>query len=346
MSGPGADAIARTGLGALRYRLTGHRMPLAVTLVLTHRCDALCRTCSLPLSWKAELDTRAWVSIIDQLAALGAVRVGFSGGEATVREDLPALVDRCADHGLWTTLETNGYRYPEQARALGRLSRVMVGLEGREATHDALREPGSWRKAMAALEVAASREAECAIVMSLSAANLADVEWTLGTAERLGCEAVFQIFQVGTPGAPRSARSLLAEPADLRRTLRWLLEAREAGRPVAMSEKLLRYLLAWPDPAMLSSPAPHEDVHCVAGQLHCAVEPDGTLLPCTMLSGRYPGANAHELGFAAAFERLRDNACRACASTPLTEYNFLFNLNPPALYERVRGLVTGRTKAA
>jgi MoaA/NifB/PqqE/SkfB family radical SAM enzyme len=336
--------VVRAGLGALRYRLAGHRMPLAVTLVLTHRCDAMCRTCAHPLQYRAELDTRTWVGIIDELAGLGAARVGFSGGEPLVREDLPVLVDRCADHGLWTTVETNGYRYPELAPALGRLSRVMFGLEGRESVHDSLREPGAWRRVMAALEVAASRDQERALVTTLTSANLDQVEWIVDTAAQSGAEAVFEVLQVGLPSTPRSARALVPDPNALRRTLRWLVEARAAGRPIAMSEKLLRYLIAWPDYAETTSVAPREDVHCVAGQLHCAIEPDGMVLPCVRLSGRFEGGNARDGGFASAFERLRDNACRACTSTPLTEYNFLFNLNPPALYERARGYLAARER--
>jgi len=343
---PPSNALLRSALGAVRYRLTGHRMPLAVTAVITHRCDALCRDCSVPLVRRPELDTRAWVKILDELARLGCVRVGFTGGEPLVREDLPVLIDRCHTLGMWTTLETNGYRYPERAGELTRLGRIMISLEGRADVHDQVREPGGWRQAMDAIEAAADRNVDRCVVMTLSRENLDQVDWVLETAERTGSKAVFQLLQSGTCNAPRSAAGHLPTADETRRTLRRLLEYRLAGRPVDVSEKLLRYLLTWEDYRVSTSRAPHEDVHCMAGQLHAAIDADGTVLPCVLRGGCGAAGRAPDVGFAAAFESLRDNSCRACSATPLAEYNFLFNLDGAALYERARALLTPGGRAA
>ena len=67
-------------IGALRYRLTGHRMPLALTARVTWRCDALCSGCGMPNSSKPELTTAEWVTVLDDAARLGCVRVCFTGG--------------------------------------------------------------------------------------------------------------------------------------------------------------------------------------------------------------------------------------------------------------------------
>lgn len=337
-------AMVRSGLGAARYRLTGHRMPLAVTLRLTHRCDALCRTCALPLIPCTELDTVAWMRVIDTLARLGTIRVGFTGGEPLLRDDVGALVDRCSSHGMWTTLETNGYRYPELRGTLGTLGRVMIGLDGAEPAHDRMREPGAWKKAMRALEAAAEDDVDRWTTTTLTRHNLDQIDWILDEADRLGFTAAFQPLLQDRALAPASAADLAPANDDLRKALRQLLEARVAGRRVGVSEKLLRYLLTWEDFQVGTSAQPHEDVHCVAGQLHCAIEADGTMLPCSLLAGRFKGANAAE-DFQVAFDRVRDNACKACASTPLTEYNFLYNLNAPALFEWGRAIGKGLAAA-
>jgi hypothetical protein len=117
-----------------------------------------------------------------------------------------------------------------------------------------------------------------------------------------------------------------------------LLEARLAGRRVGATEKYLRYLLAWKDFAVTTSLAPQEDLHCLAGQLYCAVMPDGTVTACSSLLGGGAGRNVRDGGFAAAFAHLRDNPCRACTSTALTEYNYLYNLNAPTLLELAKSL--------
>lgn len=335
MSGGGflSRTLTRTGLGAVRYRLSGHRMPLAVTLIVTRRCNALCRACALPLQPREELDTAGWIQVIDDLARLGTVRVGLTGGEPLLRPDLGTLVDRCSSLGMWTTLETNGYLYPERRGELGTLGRVMFSLDGPEAVHDRVREPGAFRKVRRALEAAAEEGADRWTITTLSRENLDQVGWVLDEAERFGCVPTFQLLSTAPAVAPRSARRLVPEPAALKKALRTLLEARAAGRRVGVSEKSLRYLLTWEDFAVSYSCEPQEDLHCMAGQLHCAVDADGTVLPCPTLAGLYPGRRATTAGFAAAFEVLRDNVCKSCTSTPLTEYNFLYNLNGPALWE-------------
>jgi MoaA/NifB/PqqE/SkfB family radical SAM enzyme len=331
-------ALLKSGVGAARYRLTGHRMPLSVTLEVTTRCNALCRYCAVPLRGGRELDTPEMIALVDSLAAAGAVRVGIGGGEPLVRDDIGAIVDRCADHGIWTTMESNGYLYPQRAAELARLGRLMISLDGTEAAHDANREPGAWKQAIAAIALASARGVDLHTITTLTRTNLADVPAVLDLADTYGFTADFQLLHDRPLLAPRRAAALAPDDDTLRKTLRWLLEARLAGRRVGASEKYIRYLLTWEDFAQRTSPAPHEDLHCLAGQLYCAIAADGTVTPCPLLAGTFEGRNVRDGGFAPAFEHLRDNTCRACTSAALTEYNYLYNLNAPAIFEWAKSL--------
>ncbi|MDP2317176.1 MAG: radical SAM protein [Pseudomonadota bacterium] len=331
-------ALLKSGVGAARYRLTGHRMPLSVTLLVTTRCNALCTYCALPLRRQPELDTRQMIALVDDMAAAGCVRVGIGGGEPLVRDDIGAIVDRCTAHGIWTTLETNGYRYPALADELAGLGRLMISLDGGEAAHDANREPGAWTQAMAAIGEAARRGIDLHTITTLTRHNLDQVDVVLDLADTYGFVADFQVLQRRPFLSDGRATDLAPEDAALRKALRGLLEARIAGRRVGATEKYLRYLLAWKDYTKPTSKAPQEDLHCMAGQLYCAVLPDGTVTPCSLLAGGFVGRNVRDGGFLKAFEHLRDNPCRACTSTALTEYNYLYNLNAPTLLEWAKSL--------
>jgi MoaA/NifB/PqqE/SkfB family radical SAM enzyme len=331
-------ALLKSGVGAARYRLTGHRMPLSVTLLVTTRCNALCSYCALPLQRRAELDTREMIELVDAMAAAGAVRVGIGGGEPLVRTDIGAIIDRCTAHGIWTTLETNGYRYPALADDLRGLGRLMISLDGYEAAHDANREPGSWKQAMAAIVEATRRGVDVHTVTTLTRHNLGEIGAVLDLADTYGFVAQFQTLQRRPYLSDARAVDLAPDDALLRKALRGLLEARLAGRRVGATEKYLRYLLAWKDFAVTTSLAPQEDLHCLAGQLYCAVMSDGTVTACSSLLGGGAGRNVRDGGFAAAFAHLRDNPCRACTSTALTEYNYLYNLNAPTLLELAKSL--------
>ena len=330
----------RGAIGALRYRLTGHRMPLALTARVTWRCDALCAGCGMPNAARPELTTTEWVAVLDEAAQQGCVRVCFTGGEPLLRDDLGDLVDRCAALGLATTLETNGGQLPQRARFLKALGQVIVPIEGSAAAHDTVREPGSHRSALAGL--AAAREAGIAVstVTTLCTRNHqpAELDAALTAAEAHNGTALFQLMHAETPVASRSAKRLRLTGEQAREALQWVLSAQRQGRPVGLSSKTLQYLLTWPDLAQIWSNTPHEDVHCSAGNLHCVVDADGSVLPCVVRP--VPNApNIRDGGFTAAFAAVQDLPCRACAVAPLVEYNYLLNLNRQALAERLGNVV-------
>ena len=84
---------------------------MALLAELTHRCPLQCPYCANPLALEraaAELDTATWLRVLDEAAALGVLQVHFSGGEPTVRRDLPDLVRRAAERGLYSNLITAG----------------------------------------------------------------------------------------------------------------------------------------------------------------------------------------------------------------------------------------------
>ncbi len=338
----------RGAIGALRYRLTGHRMPLALTARVTWRCDALCTTCAMPLTARPELTTQQWVDVLDDASRLGCVRVCFTGGEPLVRDDIGDLIDRCATLGLATTLETNGAQLETRARFLRSAGQVLVPVEGRASTHDALREPGSHALAVAGLRAIRAEGTAVSTVTTLCTLNCepSDLEAVVATAESLGGTALFQLLHAERPLASRASKGLRLDPVAARRALTWVLDAQKQGRAIGISAKTLGYLLTWPDLAQVARTSPHEDVHCSAGNLHCVVDADGSVLPCILQPA--PGPNVQDGGFAAAFALLQEQPCRACAVAPLVEYNYLLNLNREAVLARlsqVRTPLTSRSAA-
>ena len=318
-------ALARVGLGAARYRLTGRRMPLTAFLSPTSGCDSLCRYCPMPLRPRLELETSRWLEILGELADLGTQQVVFVGGEPLRRPDIPILVAHCRTIGLWVRVETNGSRYPKLARDLDGIGHLAVSVDGDEATHDALREPGSWRRAREALDTARSRGLDRSTITVLTRENL-DVEPVIRLAEKEGHLATFRLLEPDP-----QLEDLAPAPAALRRTLRELVEARREGRPIGMTQKTLKTLIAWPDYGVPRSPLPEEDQLCVAGQTHLFIDSDGSILPCRQLAGMPGAVSVRSTSIAEAFARLPSPDCQACAVADLTEQNHIHSLNLPAL---------------
>jgi pyrroloquinoline quinone biosynthesis protein E len=85
--------------------------PFWLLAELTYRCPLHCPFCYNPLDYaklERELDTAAWIEVMRQARAMGAVQIGFSGGEPLAREDLEELVAEAHRLGFYTNLLTSG----------------------------------------------------------------------------------------------------------------------------------------------------------------------------------------------------------------------------------------------
>lgn len=90
---------------------------------LTYRCPLHCVFCYNPVDYASrpnELDTAQWIDVLRQGRKLGAVQLGFSGGEPLLRDDLEDLVAEGRQLGYYTNLITSGIGLTEQR--LGRLT--------------------------------------------------------------------------------------------------------------------------------------------------------------------------------------------------------------------------------
>ncbi len=85
--------------------------PLWLLAELTYKCPLQCPYCSNPLDiarYKDELSTETWIRVFREARAMGAVQLGFSGGEALVRKDLEILIAEASKLGFYTNLLTSG----------------------------------------------------------------------------------------------------------------------------------------------------------------------------------------------------------------------------------------------
>jgi pyrroloquinoline quinone biosynthesis protein E len=85
--------------------------PLWLLAEVTYRCPLHCVYCSNPLDFakvEDELSTADWKRVLREARALGAVQLGFSGGEPLMRDDLAVLAAEAHGLGFYTNLITSG----------------------------------------------------------------------------------------------------------------------------------------------------------------------------------------------------------------------------------------------
>lgn len=141
---------------ALRYERHSGKLPShllqfsadkkpVVVWNITRRCNLKCVHCyahAKDMVFENELTTEEGKAVIDDLAAFGSPVILFSGGEPTIRKDLPELADHAVKRGMRAVISTNGTLITaEMAKVLKEigLSYVGISLDGMEEIHDRFR---------------------------------------------------------------------------------------------------------------------------------------------------------------------------------------------------------------
>jgi len=114
--------------------------PFWLLAELSYRCPLHCVFCSNPVDYAGlgdELDTASWKRVFEEARAMGAVQLGFSGGEPLQREDLEELVAHAHGLGFYTNLITSGIGLsPERARRLKAAGLDHVQLSFQDSTRE------------------------------------------------------------------------------------------------------------------------------------------------------------------------------------------------------------------
>jgi radical SAM protein with 4Fe4S-binding SPASM domain len=253
--------------------------PYRMDLALTYRCNDNCAHCynARPRDYP-ELATSAWLQILDILWDVGIPHVCFTGGEATLRSDLPELIDYAQSLGQITGLLSNGRRlsdrgYTQELAGVG-LDHVQITVEShRPDIHDHMvAARGAWRQTISGLQNALDSQLYVMTNTTLLTHNAETILDTIDFLADIGVPTVginALIYagkgsQVGT-GLPESALpDLLAKVRD---------------RTEHHGQRLIWYTptqYCHFDPVQMELGVKG----CTAARYNMCVEPDGGVIPC------------------------------------------------------------------
>ncbi len=171
--------------------------PYRMDLAVTYRCNNDCAHCYNARERNfPELTTEQWFKIIDQLWALGVPHLVFTGGEATLRSDLPELIRHAESNGQITGLNTNARRlmdekYVQKLVDAG-LDHVQVTVEScDEQIHDEMmRAKGAFKQTIAGLKNALSNRLYVMTNTTMLRTNAHTIPDTLDFLAKLGVPTV------------------------------------------------------------------------------------------------------------------------------------------------------------
>ena len=253
--------------------------PYRMDFALTYRCDNDCPHCYVERPKEfPEMDTSRWKEALSRLWEFGIPHVVFTGGEATVREDLVELVEYAEDLGLITGLLTNG-------RNLGRgdlmerlveagLDHVQVTIESHvEEIHERMVGcPGSWAETVQGIGKAVSSPVYTITNSTITSLNRDTMTETVDFLGGLGLQTVAMNGIIYTGGAREGDAGVPEEEM-----AQILAGVRDRAHQNGMN-------LIWYTPTRYCNLDPVTlglgPKQCTAAKYNMCVEPNGDVIPC------------------------------------------------------------------
>lgn len=206
-------------------------------IILNHACDLRCAFCS-----QADFDPSSAMRPADavrriyEAKAAGFTRLGFSGGEALLRRDLPQLVKAARRVGFKAVrLQTNGMRLADAGTAAGLVAAGLTVCKftfagHTPALHDRLvGKAGAFRKSLAGLDNMLALKAAVGVNLLITRANYRGLPRTLEFFMDRGVAGFVLIYPIYTGAMARSAALRVSLPAAAPYIVKALRAASRAG---------------------------------------------------------------------------------------------------------------------
>jgi hypothetical protein len=226
--------------------------PLRLDCALTYRLPAGSDASLAPTKRvDRELSTQEWETVMDKAWAVGIPHITFTGGEPTLREDLPALIAHAEKVGQVTGLLSDGLKLADKAYLE---TLLQTGLDHLLFILDP-DNPASWK----GLETVMPEDLYTTVHLTVTPQNVSRAEEILKKLAKLEVKSLS--LGASESSLHEALHRLHDKASSLGLTLRWDL----------------------PVPYSLENPVAHEtiedEVPSGAGSVWLYVEPDGDVLP-------------------------------------------------------------------
>lgn len=348
----GAAIVAYNAL----YNLTRVRKPLTSQILVTKFCNYDCDQCFVyPVDQKSKFKQHKEPTfemleyLIDESCDAGAQVIIPFGGEPLIRKDIGRILRAIKDRGRYCILYTNGYYVPDRIDDILLTDQLVVSIDGDEPTHDSIRGPGTYLRAIRAVELALERGLVVRIHTCLVEATAHSLPHMVSLAKKYDVMLNYG-FCDATGFREPMKEEIELDRARVVRFLEELLEVKKSrevkiASPLRSIEECIRIMKVWPvEGTVLSREDQKRLKHlriprCGLQSANIYIDSDGSAYPCLPLWGKHgkPGPNVYEMGLKRAWASYDNLPCYQCASVFTIEKGFFYTFNAPMLLEYISG---------
>lgn len=271
--------------------------PAIVEFELTSACTRRCKFCALTSivenyhSAYKSMETAEIFNILDKLANGGVETVFLTGGEPTLRKDLPEIVRKIYRLYMNPLISTNGENiddiYAKRLKDSG-LDTVQFSIEGPEKIHDEITQsPGGFRKSVKAAEALARKGVKVIISTVATKYNLPHIPALVDQVKNFTFG--FRIIRLMT--FSQQLLELRPPPKYMNYYIETIKRCKEAGVKF-IGGTVTPGLTIVKKPTLRHEPYEENvDTLCKAGKYMMTIAPDGNVSPCQILKRDFTAGN-------------------------------------------------------
>ena len=294
--------------------------PYRMDLALTYRCNNNCGHCYNARSRSfPEMTTQQWKQVLDRCWQAGIPHIVFTGGEPTLREDLPELIAYAENLGQITGINTNGRKLkdPQFVQRLvdAGLDHVQITFESSDSSiHDQMQGvAGAWQDTLQGIKNVVSSSLYMMTNTTMLRTNIHTIPQTLDLLAEL------KVPTVGLNALIHAGKGKANQNGLSEQEIEVLLDMAKE-KTAASGQRLIWYT---PTQYCHFNPILQQvgAKGCSAALYNMCIEPNGDVLPCqsyyqavgNMLTDSWDTLWHHPLCESIRSREFVPAACRQCA---------------------------------
>ncbi|KKR03871.1 MAG: Heme biosynthesis protein [Candidatus Uhrbacteria bacterium GW2011_GWF2_39_13] len=334
----------KAALKLLECKLTGRRIPVRVSLLITKYCNLRCFYCYA----KDTLDNKDikepslddLKNIVDQIYDCGCRWINILGGEPLIRNDAGEFIDYAHNKGMLLEITTNGFFIRQKIEALKKVDHLCVSLDGDKEANDKSRGKDSFEKIIDGIKFAVENGLRVRVHATLCKRTMAEKSLSFLSDFCKSYNIKFNYSENGLPGIEELDPDFLLTEEETLNFYKQYRKLKKQGYPIVSSDVAVDYVAQWPLKNITTIyrkdlPEIKSDTYypCMLGRNQCFISSNGDVYPCTKKWGY--GKNIYEVGFKEAWEYLAGLDCVACKELGTIEQSVILGLNPKAILNAI-----------
>jgi len=293
------------------------KIPLAVSFIVTNKCNYNCSYCS---RWKKnipEMTTREIFYLLRELKGLGSEFLQITGGEPFLRSDLAEIVKFAKEQGFYIGINSNGSLIKKNQEVLKYIDKITFSIDGPEEIHEIIRPKGDFKRIEEAINISKKYNLDVGITAGLTKYNSRFIEFLADFSKQKKISISFQPSDIFILSS-QEINPTIAERNEVGNAFKKIRIIKKKNKFISNSFLNLFYMEMWPE---------QQNILCAGGTLFYRIESNGNVIICGAANDYNENPpNVLRVGIKEALDKVKIPECNSCYNAIRLSINLLYNI--------------------